>query len=568
MEKAPSSLETAIRLVRPYCANAALFRTTPGSDIRSGDELPGILLTDTPLAEEQLGALQDTGVFLIVTDHERSCFDAMKRGLQHFATLGAVAAEERIWIGRAGPVPAYRSDNAPVLISYYTRDTAYEQSAAALQESIEALGDYPFYILGLDDSGIWEVNCSIKAMFILNVLTELDRPVLWVDADAKVFREPVIDDHFDFAVHRFDGWEFASGTVYFNTTEAAIRLARRWVELCQEQPLIWDQILLDRAWCEVSAEHPLVTGWLPETYTFIFDRDRSGLGSGAPVIEHYQASRAVASKRPKPVIPPQLRADRLAARITTGLFTDIRSRLVQTARGPVRAWPGVLLDFERLLQIRQNICQEQGRAFQFIQVGAMDGVRFDPIHEWVRSGAWQGLLIEPLPDIFEELKKNYGAQPGLHFINAAIDREAGERLMYRIPRDHVEQERIPEWALGISSFYNDRNALGGKQVDVATRQLIDELVVSQTVRCTTFEHLLDEYAVSHVDLLQIDTEGHDWAVLQSFPFDRIRPVLIGFEYYNLPDSEFREALAHLERLGYACRMDHKDVTATLLRYPA
>ena len=562
-----SNLEDAIRLVQPYCRDASPVPYRPGDEIRPAGESPRIVLLDTPVADYPLDMQDDEPVFFILSGHERSGFDAMKSRLTHFASLGATDAQDRVWIGCTGTVPGYRCGNAPVVISYFTRNTAYEARAAELQESITALGDYPFYIMGLDDSGVWEVNCSIKALFILNVLTELQRPVLWVDADARVLREPIVDDHLDFAIHRFDGWEFASGTVFFNATDAAMRLLRRWVELCLEKPLIWDQILLDQAWCELSASGALVTGWLPESYTFIYDRDRNVLAAGTPVVEHYQESRAVPSKRPKPDIPEHIRNDRRMARIGAGRFPDIQSLTGSTPRGAIQQWPGVQLDFERLLQIRQNICQELGRDFFFIQVGAMDGVKFDPIHEWVRSGAWHGLLIEPLPDIFEDLKRNYGEQPGLHFINAAIDREAGERVMYRIPKDRVEQEIIPEWALGISSFYNDRNALGGKQVDDETRQLLDAHMQQQRVQCTTFRQLLDEYAISQVDLLQIDTEGHDWAVLQSFPFERIKPGLIGFEYYNLPDQEFRDALAHLERQGYAYSMDHKDVTATLMRYP-
>ena len=42
--------------------------------------------------------------------------------------------------------------------------------------------------------------------------------------------------------------------------------------------------------------------------------------------------------------------------------------------------------------------------FFFVQVGANDGVNHDPIFHHVRKYNWKGLLIEPIPDIFEKLK--------------------------------------------------------------------------------------------------------------------------------------------------------------------
>jgi hypothetical protein len=43
--------------------------------------------------------------------------------------------------------------------------------------------------------------------------------------------------------------------------------------------------------------------------------------------------------------------------------------------------------------------------FFFVQIGANNGQRFDPIYELVTRHKLAGLAIEPLPDLFEELKK-------------------------------------------------------------------------------------------------------------------------------------------------------------------
>ena len=45
--------------------------------------------------------------------------------------------------------------------------------------------------------------------------------------------------------------------------------------------------------------------------------------------------------------------------------------------------------------------------FFFIQVGANDGLMCDPIRQFIVKHSWGGILVEPVPDYFELLKKNY-----------------------------------------------------------------------------------------------------------------------------------------------------------------
>lgn len=475
---------------------------------------------------------------------------------------------EHWWVGAKSVSAAYARHASPVVISFYTNATSYEDRARELIASIEKIGGIDYYVIGIDSTGSWETNCSIKPSFILHCLHELQRPVLWVDADAQLNGIPRVPDVFDFAVHRYDGWEFASGTVYFNYNERALGLLNSWIELSQLKPLIWDQMLLDEAWARYTQKNVLVTGWLPEAYTHIFDSHVAGAAGEAPVITHYQESRSVPNKRPKPPIPDRLKECRRLACADVYEY-DVEPVLVSSANKPSRfEWIGVETDLGRLMDYLYALRSDKGEKVFFLQVGAMDGVKFDPLCKRIRAQGWSGILFEPLPDIFARLVKNYEDVQGLILVNAAIDARDGTREMYRIPTAVVEAGELPDWALGISSFYNDRNALGGKKVDEQTKELIQSKTIRESVQCISFDSVLRDYAVKEMDLLQIDTEGHDWEILRSFPIETLRPKVINFEYYNLRDSELDESLAWLKAHGYAYSMDHKDVTATLLRLSA
>lgn len=200
----------------------------------------------------------------------------------------------------------------------------------------------------------------------------------------------------------------------------------------------------------------------------------------------------------------------------------------------------------------------------FVQIGAMDGVSFDPIHPLVTDLGWSGLLVEPLPDLFERLQTTYEGVSGLMFENCAVADHTGSVDLFRIPPEVVERGDLPEWADGVSSLFNDRNVLGGHKASAEDWAVIQRERVAQSVRCMTLTDLLERHAIDHIDLLQIDTEGADWMVLRQVPFERLRPAVIHMEHYNLPDAERHQAIDLLLKWEYAIRADHKDLLATRL----
>jgi len=62
--------------------------------------------------------------------------------------------------------------------------------------------------------------------------------------------------------------------------------------------------------------------------------------------------------------------------------------------------------------------------------------------------------------------------------------------------------------------------------------------------------LLVRHGVSRIDLLVIDTEGHDSEILRSLDFTRFRPVLLMFEHQHLSADDKTAAYALLETYGY------------------
>ena len=193
--------------------------------------------------------------------------------------------------------------------------------------------------------------------------------------------------------------------------------------------------------------------------------------------------------------------------------------------------------------------------FFFVQVGANDGKQFDPIQSYVRYYQWGGLLIEPVSDYFVELQKNYADCPRLKFINAAIADHEGSVTIYRVnPHD----PSVPKWKQGIASLHREHSLRSGTP---------DEVMIAESVPCLPIMSLLERHNVSSLDLLQIDAEGCDLAIIKGLDFGKIRPQILHFEHrvgQNVhSQKEFAEVMGLLAGNGYNLFVNQIDCLADL-----
>lgn len=175
----------------------------------------------------------------------------------------------------------------PPLFCSFHAGPGYAEEARGLAESLDALG-LPHVIRALPDAGAWELNCGRKPVFLLDVAREHpDRPLVWLDADARVVQAPTLFDSLecDVACHYRHGEELLSGTLYFGGTDGAIDLLNEWASECQRNPNEWDQRVLQAILADRPHRWRVQT--LPAEYVRIFDAD----DMGEAVILHRQASR-------------------------------------------------------------------------------------------------------------------------------------------------------------------------------------------------------------------------------------------------------------------------------------
>jgi FkbM family methyltransferase len=174
----------------------------------------------------------------------------------------------------------------------------------------------------------------------------------------------------------------------------------------------------------------------------------------------------------------------------------------------------------------------------FLQIGAHDGVSYDPINAYIRQFHWKGLLVEPQPAIFAKLKENYRDEKQLLFENSAIAQRDGALELHCFENANAEDH-----ASMLTSTRKHYLAMNGDGHRGALKTI--------TVPALTMESLLSKHRVERVNLLQIDTEGFDFEIIKMIDFKRMKPEIIHYENNFLNRRQKSECSRILGGQNYA-----------------
>ena len=117
------------------------------------------------------------------------------------------------------------------------------------------------------------------------------------------------------------------------------------------------------------------------------------------------------------------------------------------------------------------------------------------------------IFIEPIEEYYNQLIINYNEKyPNNEFIflNVACSDKVGFIELY-VP---IVTNNSPSWANQLSSVLPNHVKNHNLNID------IDKKIV-KTIR---LDNLINKYHISEIDLLCVDTEGHDYVILNDFDF--------------------------------------------------
>ena len=245
---------------------------------------------------------------------------------------------------------------------------------------------------------------------------------------------------------------------------------------------------------------------------------------------------------------------------------------------------------DRLNKGGHALHRTHGDDFRFIQIGAYVGAtQKDPIFLKAIKHGWSGVLVEPVPAVFHQLKANYqafsdGDIDRFSFENSAVcngDRE--DAPFYFLSPDIIEtivrmigeerREELPNWAAQASSLSRDQMITQLKAYFQLNPDQAEEVVAMAeiAVPCISYDSLVRKYSTHlrgksgalGIHYIHIDAEGYDWNIVNEILNSKHDlPDMLCYESHHLTDAKtaarHRDALASND---YMCeQVNHGDDT--------
>ena len=174
-----------------------------------------------------------------------------------------------------------------------------------------------------------------------------------------------------------------------------------------------------------------------------------------------------------------------------------------------------------------------------VPIGANDGKRFDSLNSFIKKYKVKSLLVEPIKEHFEDLKKNYNNMSNIYFENSLITVNNEISYLYKVNEKSLN--KYGEHIKGISSFnYNHLVKHGVKKKDI----------IKQIANSITMSELLIKHQFKNFDLLFIDAEGYDGIIINDFLVSNtLRPYII-FEYIHIDNNTFKILIDNFKKFDY------------------
>ena len=206
---------------------------------------------------------------------------------------------------------------------------------------------------------------------------------------------------------------------------------------------------------------------------------------------------------------------------------------------------------------RETLTTLAGRKQTVVVVGAMDGITHDKLGPHIlQNKHWEGVLIEPVEYYFNKLKENFKDCPNIRFENVAVLPEEGFQEIHKVSREAIQTNQVPGWCDGISTFHPEQGAMNQGDIHLQT--------LTETVYAATFSTIAWRQKLSHIDILQIDTEGCDADIFREIWSLGYRPKLINIEVVWMKEEDQDWIRSELLREGYQLERDGDDLVAVKL----
>jgi len=186
--------------------------------------------------------------------------------------------------------------------------------------------------------------------------------------------------------------------------------------------------------------------------------------------------------------------------------------------------------------------------YDFIEIGTSD---FDTLLQTTKNQI--GLSIEPIKFYLDKLPNN----PHVIKVNCAVSDIDGTTDIFWVDPKDIEKHNLFSYLRGCNSINHPHETT----LSVLKSANLESLLQKTTCTLATWKTIVNTYDVKSVNLLKIDTEGHDCYIINNIIDDcgGVLPKKIIFESNRLSDPTLiNNTIIRLIENGYNLISKHND----------
>ena len=182
---------------------------------------------------------------------------------------------------------------------------------------------------------------------------------------------------------------------------------------------------------------------------------------------------------------------------------------------------------------------EKKEITSLIQIGANDGESFDELSLFIKKHEINSILVEPIDEHFQNLKKAYSSLNNVILEKVAISDDDKKKYLYSVKKG--ERQIYGSHAKAISSF--DLNHL--------TKHGIKKKHIEKVeINTSSIKKLIEKHKLDKVDLFFCDAEGYDGQIILSFLNCSVNCKIIVFEFIHIENKILKKVINNLERENF------------------
>jgi FkbM family methyltransferase len=150
----------------------------------------------------------------------------------------------------------------------------------------------------------------------------------------------------------------------------------------------------------------------------------------------------------------------------------------------------------------------------FVDIGAHDGVSFSNTYFLEKQLDWDGVAIEPMPEVFARLDSNRECVK----LNGCVAANAG-------PAGFLKISGYSEMLSGLVAQYDPRHLERIRREVSVNGGTVEEI----EVQCFRLDSVLQEYGLKEINYMNVDVEGAEYDILRSIDFGAVNIRVCGIE---------------------------------------